>query len=294
MRLGRRLYDARKELCENLNLRAIIAGGRIPGYANYYKKLTPKQYIEEVKKKEMYDPVLSFQLANDFHVRKVMTRYMPDDKASKSYATLLEWINVYYEEEEKLIGRRKSIVRAGLVQWQMRRVRSVEDFLQQVEFFVDTVSSYNADFVVFPEFFNAPLMALFNEVSAADAVRLLSDYTEQIRDEMLNMAVSYNINVICGSMPEYRDHNLYNVSYLCRRDGVIDSQYKLHITPDESSYWGLQGGYQLNVFETDAGRVGILICYDVEFPELGRILAEQDMDIFLYHIGLIQKMRTCG
>ena len=279
IRLGRRLYDARKELCENLNLRAIIAGGRIPGYANYYKKLTPKQYIEQVKKKEVYDPVLSFQLANDFHVRKVMTRYMPDDKASKSYATLLEWINVYYEEEEKLIGRKKSIARAGLVQWQMRRVRSVEDLLQQVEFFVDTVSSYNADFVLFPEFFNAPLMALFNEVSAADAVRLLSDYTEQIRDEMLNMAVSYNINIICGSMPEYEDHNLYNVSYLCRRDGTIDSQYKLHITPDESSYWGLQGGYNLSVFDTDADRVGILICYDVEFPELGRILAEQDMDI---------------
>ena len=279
IRLGRRLYDARKELCENLNLRAIIAGGRIPGYANYYKKLTPKQYIEQVKKKEVFDPVLSFQLANEFHVRKVMTRYMPDDKASKSYATLLEWINVYYEEEEKLIGRKKSIARAGLVQWQMRRVRSVEDFLQHVEFFVDTVSSYNADFVLFPEFFNAPLMALFNEVSASDAVRLLSDYTEQIRDEMLNMAVSYNINIICGSMPEYHDHNLYNVSYLCRRDGTVDSQYKLHITPDESSYWGLQGGFNLNVWDTDAGRVGILICYDVEFPELGRILAEQDMDI---------------
>jgi predicted amidohydrolase/GNAT superfamily N-acetyltransferase len=279
MRLGRRLYDARKELCENLNLRAIIAGGRIPGYANYHKKLTPKQYIEKVRKKEIYDPVLSFQIANEFHVRKVMTRYMPDDKASKAYATLLEWINVYYEEEEKAFGRRKSLVRAGLVQWQMRRVRSVEDMLQQVEFFVDTVSSYNADFVMFPEFFNAPLMALFNEVNAPDAVRLLSDFTERIRDEMLNMAVSYNINIICGSMPMYSDGELYNVCYLARRDGTTDMQYKLHITPDEFSFWGMQGGENLQVFETDAGRIGILICYDVEFPELSRILAEQSMDI---------------
>jgi predicted amidohydrolase/GNAT superfamily N-acetyltransferase len=279
MRLGRRLYDARKELCENLNLRAIIAGGRIPGYANYAKKITPKQYIELVSRKEIYDPVLSFQLANDFHVRRVMKRYMPDDKASKSYATLLEWINVYYDEEEKLIGRRKTIVRAGLVQWQMRRVKSVEDLLQTVEFFVDTVSSYNADFVLFPEFFNAPLMALFNDVSSPDAVRMLADYTETIRDEMLNMAVSYNINIICGSMPLYQDNNLYNVSYLCRRDGTTEVQYKLHITPDESSYWGLQGGYKLNAFDTDAGRVGILICYDVEFPELTRVLADQKLDI---------------
>jgi predicted amidohydrolase/ribosomal protein S18 acetylase RimI-like enzyme len=279
MRLGRRLYDARKELCENLNLRAIIAGGRIPGYREYRDVMTPKQYIEEVKNKELYDPVLSFQLANDFHVRKVITRYSDDDVASHYYATLLEWINVYYEESEKLIGGTKTVVRVGAVQWQMRRVVSLEDLLHQMEFFVDTVSSYNADFVMFPEFFNAPLMAMFRDVDAADAVRMLADYTESIRDKMQELAISYNINIIAGSMPVYEEHKLYNVSYLMHRDGQLDAQYKLHITPDEQSYWGLQGGDQLKVFNTDAGRIGILICYDVEFPELGRILADQQMDI---------------
>ncbi|MCC5919548.1 MAG: GNAT family N-acetyltransferase [Cyclobacteriaceae bacterium] len=279
MRIGRRLYDARKELCENLELRAIIAGGRIPGYKEYADKISPRKYIDEVKNKEIYDPVLSFQLANDFHVRKVITKYLPDDTDSKSYATLLEWINIYYEEKEVLIGGRKSEARIGLVQWQMRRVSSIEDMLHQVEFFVDTVAGYKADFVLFPEFFNAPLMSMFNDVEASDAVRLLSDYTEEIREEMLNMAVSYNINIITGSMPVYDNHKLHNVSYICRRDGTWDQQLKLHITPDESSYWGLQGGDSLKVFETDAGKIGILICYDVEFPELGRILADQDMDI---------------
>jgi hypothetical protein len=61
--LGRRLYDARKEICENLNLRGIIAGGRIPGYKDYADKLTPAKYIEMVRNKELSDPVLSFQLA---------------------------------------------------------------------------------------------------------------------------------------------------------------------------------------------------------------------------------------
>jgi len=167
----------------------------------------------------------------------------------------------------------------GAVQWQMRRVVSLEDMLHQMEFFVDTVSSYNADFVMFPEFFNAPLMAMFKEVDAADAVRMLADYTEKIRDKMQEMAISYNINIIAGSMPVYEDHKLYNVSYLLHRDGNIDAQYKLHITPDEQSYWGLQGGDTVKVFKTDAGRIGILICYDVEFPELSRIMAEQQMDI---------------
>src|SRR5690606_19608324 len=193
--------------------------------------------------------------------------------------TLLEWINVYYDEEEKLIGGPKAVVRAGMVQWQMRQVNSIEDFLQQVEFFVDTVSGYNADFVVFPEFFNAPLMALYKDVTASDAVRLLSDYTERIREEMVSMAISYNINIIGGSMPVYKNHKLFNVCYLCRRDGTWEQAHKLHVTPDEAHYWGLQGGDKIKIFNTDAGRIGILICYDVEFPELARLLAEENMDI---------------
>lgn len=279
IRLGRRLYDTRKELCEKLNLRAIIMGGRIPGYKKHAKELSPREYIEQVKSKEIYDPILTFQLNNDFHIRKVMTNYLPDDKESKSYAVLLEWINVYYDESEKLFGDKKVVVRLGVVQWKMRRMYSLEDLNQQLEFFVDTVSGYKADFVLFPEFFNAPLMANYNKVSASDAVRALAEYTEQIKEKMLELALSYNINIIGGSMPLYTEEGLFNVSYLCRRDGTWDMQYKLHVTPDEASYWGMKGGDVLKVFDTDAGKIGILICYDVEFPELGRILAEQGVNI---------------
>ena len=52
MRLGRRLYEARKELCLSLNLKSIIAGGRIPNYKDHAQQLTPQQYIEQVKRKE--------------------------------------------------------------------------------------------------------------------------------------------------------------------------------------------------------------------------------------------------
>ena len=70
LRLGRRLYEVRKELCENLNLRAIMAGGRIPNYAKYADSLKPREYIEKVRMKEIHDPTLSFQLSNDFHVKE--------------------------------------------------------------------------------------------------------------------------------------------------------------------------------------------------------------------------------
>ncbi|MBI9077349.1 MAG: GNAT family N-acetyltransferase [Desulfatibacillum sp.] len=281
LRLGRRLYDARKELCETLNLKSIIFGGRIPGYGEYSNDMTPAVYIQKVKENEIYDPVLSFQLLNDFHIKKILKNYMPEDTQSDSYGVLMEWNNIYYEKRQKLFGGRKSYPRIAVVQWQMRPFDKLEDFLQQAEFFVDAVAGYNSDIVLFPELLNAPLLKNFNQENPAEAMRSLSEYTEEIRMAFVNMAITYNINIVTGSMPELKDDSLYNVAFMCRRDGTWDAQYKLHITPDESQYWGLKGGDNLKIFDTDLGKVGVLICYDVEFPELSRNLADKGMTLLL-------------
>jgi class 3 adenylate cyclase/ribosomal protein S18 acetylase RimI-like enzyme len=296
MRLGRRLYDARKELCRSLNLRAIVAGGRIPGYRRHVDEMTPEEYIELVKRRELHDPILSFQLANDFHVRRVITGYMPEDDKSRAYATLVQWDNIFYETERtSLIGGRKSAVRIGTVQWQMRRVNDFDDLMTNVEFFVDAMAGYNCDFILFPEFFNAALLAQFNQDDPAEAMRGLAQYTDEICEAMLKLAVSYNINIVAGSMPVYEDNTLYNVAFLCRRDGTIDAQYKLHATPDERFYWGVQGGDKLRVFDTDVGRVGIRVCYDAEFPDLPRLLADQVMQILAsYQAEMVPVVRKHG
>ncbi len=278
LRLGRRLYDARKELCENLNLKSIVAGGRMPNYHKYSDKLSPKDYIQKVRDKEIYDPVLYFQMSNDFHVKKVLRNYLPDDKDSKQNAVLIEWNNIYYQEKID-IGASKSYARIGVVQWQLRTVRNLESFFENVEFFVDAVSGYKADFVLFPELFNAPLMAEFNEDNAATAIRKLAGYTDEISERLQQYALEYNINIIAGSMPVYEDDKLYNVAYLFRRNGTFETQKKIHVTPAERADWGMTGGDSVQVFDTDAGKIGILICYDSEFPELSRILADQGMQI---------------
>lgn len=280
LRLARRLYDARKEICENLNLRAIMAGGRIPNYSEYAGDLTPKQYIEKVKLQEIHDPTLSFQLSNDFHVRKVLTNYLPGDADSKEYATLLEWLNIYYQPEEKLINAPKQTVRIGLIQWQMRLFPTFESLVEQIEFFVDSISGYGADFALFPELFNAPLMEKFNHLGERDAIREMAGYTDRLVEIFRDFAVSYNVNIVSGSMPVIdKDGALKNVSYFCHRNGNIDDYQKIHITPAEASAWGMTGGDALKVIETDAGKVGVLICYDVEFPELPRLLREQGMQL---------------
>jgi predicted amidohydrolase/GNAT superfamily N-acetyltransferase len=279
LRLGRRLYDYRKELCEKENLRAIVFGGRMPNYHKYAGTYSPKEYIEKVKSREIHDPVLNFQLSNDFHVKKILKNYLQGDKASKEFAALLQWDNIYYQEEQSKPQKEKSIIRLGLVQWQMRSYKSLAELVEQMEFFVDAVSGYRCDFVLFPEFFNAPLMAAYNDLAEAEAIRKLADYTMKLRDEFAKMAISYNINIITGSMPLVEDEQLYNVGFLCKRNGEIERFIKVHVTPDEAKVWGMTGGDEIRIFDTDCGKIGVLICYDVEFPELSRIMALDGMNI---------------
>ena len=280
LRLARRMYEYRKDLCESLNLKAIMFGGRIPNYHKYADKMRPKEYINKVRQKEIFDPVLTFQLSNDFHVRKVMRNYLPNDEESKHYACLLQWDNIYYQAPSQDVVSKKTTVRVGLVQWQMRSYRTIDDLFEQIEFFVDAVSGYQSDFILFPEYFNAPLMARFNDESESEAIRGLAQYTEEIRSRFVKLAISYNINIITGSMPQLKeDGRLYNVGFLCRRDGSYESYEKIHVTPDEIKSWGLCGGSKIQTFETDCARIGILICYDVEFPELSRLMAAEGMQI---------------
>ena len=278
LRLGRRLYDARKELCEQLNLKSIVAGGRIPNYHKFAQELTPKEYIQKVSYKEIYDPTLTFQISNDFHVKRILTDYLPGDNESKDYATLLEWNNIYYNRKQNNT-RYNSIVRLGLVQWQMRHFPNLEAFFEQVEFFIDAVSGYSADFIMFPELFNTPLLAPYNHLSEYEAMKILAKKTDDIVKKLSEYAVSYNVNVISGSMPVWDRRKLYNVSFLCHRNGDIDATRKIHITPNEFKYYAMTGGDELNIFNTDCGKIGIQICYDIEFPELSRLMALEGVHI---------------
>ena len=70
-----------------------------------------------------------------------------------------------------------------------------------------------------------------------------------------------------------------NICYVCLRDGEVHEQAKIHPTPNEVYWWNIEGGYELAAIKTDCGPIGVLICYDAEFPELARHLADQGANI---------------
>ena len=111
------------------------------------------------------------------------------------------------------------------------------------------------------------------------AARELAEFTPRYLELFTRLAIKYNVNIVGGSHFTVEGDTLYNIAYLFRRDGTIGKQYKLHITPNERRWWGVSPGDALEVFDTDRGKIAILICYDVEFPELARIAADKGAQI---------------
>lgn len=280
MKLSRRLYDARKDLARKLNLKRIIIGGRLPNYYKYAATLSIDEYVEKVTNRSIYDPVLTAQLSNGFSLRRVLPDYLPNDKESRGYATLLEWTNYNFEPKKRDGAPGSSYVRVSAVQYQMRAIKNFEEFEKHCEFFVDTASDYRSDFVLFPEMITLQLLSFLPKKKPGEAVRQLTKYTPQYEKLFTRLAIRYNINIIAGSHLTVENDSLYNISYLFRRDGTMEKQYKVHITPSERKWWGVESGDKMKVFNTDKGKIAILICYDSEFPELARIAASKGAKLF--------------
>jgi predicted amidohydrolase len=166
-------------------------------------------------------------------------------------------------------------VRICAVQYQMRHIESFEEFAQQCKYFVDVASGYRSDFVLFPELLTTQLLSFIPNNPPAEGVRRLAEFTPQYLDLFAELAIKFDVNVIGGSHITAENGRLFNTSYLFNRNGRIDKQHKLHITPPERRWWGVQPGDSFEVFDTDKGKVAINICYDVEFPELARHAVDQ-------------------
>jgi GNAT superfamily N-acetyltransferase len=94
--IGRMLYDRRKQFVIDSGKRGIIAGGSLPGYFDHKGSTPVDEYVESVVRGEIYDPTLTFQLANGFEVRGLLENYL-EDEADDGWAALIVWENPEYQ-----------------------------------------------------------------------------------------------------------------------------------------------------------------------------------------------------
>ena len=285
LRIGRRMYELRKRLCQDLGLKGIVFGGRLPGFSRRARRYQGdvRAYVADVVAGRVRDRALSFQLRNGFELIGVLPGYLPQDLESAGYAAHLLWRNPKIDANAPTRGTQRPLpdsVRVATVQYQQRRVASFEEFATQVEYFVDIAADYRADFVVFPELFTLQLLSVENKpLSPVDSLLALTGYTERFAQLLCELAVRHNINIIGGSHPtrtsDGEDGKVRNICYVALRDGSLHTRDKLHPTPNERTWWGIGGGDSAQAIMTDCGPIGVMICYDSEFPELGRHLVDQ-------------------
>jgi omega-amidase len=144
-------------------------------------------------------------------------------------------------------------------------------------------ASKTADLVVLPEMFNCPY----------DIEKFL-EYAEESNNSPTLIKVSdaakkAGIYLVAGSIPEKEGKHVYNSSFFLNPQGkIIGSYRKMHLfdidVPGEISFKEsetLTAGDQLTIVETDLGKIGICICYDLRFPELLRLMTLQGAQLIV-------------
>ena len=176
------------------------------------------------------------------------------------------------------------MTRIKLALCQMNVVDNKEENIKTASLMIEKSVSKNADFIILPEMFNCPYSnEKFIEYGE-------EEQTSNTLYEISNLAKKNQVYILAGSIPEIDNDKLYNTSYLFDKQGnIIAKHRKMHlfdidisvkITFKESDV--LSAGDDFTIADTEFGKVGIGICYDIRFPEYARILAKNEADILIY------------
>ena len=170
-------------------------------------------------------------------------------------------------------------------QFDMRAEPSLAAFLTHMEGLVRTASERGASAILFPELASTGLLGAIedHEVTSAtitaDYWERLPEHTDAIVDGLVSMARAHKIVIIGGSHNRLSDDgSLRNTAYVVHPDGRVETQDKIHLTPQEHAL-GARGGDELLVTKIGPFTAGVLICADIQFPELARHLVRQGVDL---------------
>lgn len=162
-------------------------------------------------------------------------------------------------------------MKVALIQMSVQKEKL--DNINKARTLIAEVSSKGVDFVVLPEMFNCPYETNFFPNYAEEE----GGYTYQ---ELSKLAKKYNIYLIAGSIPEKDGDKVYNTSYVFDKTGKsIAKHRKVHLF--EITYPNgiefresdtLSSGNNITTFETEFGKMGLMICFDIRFVEMARLM----------------------
>lgn len=146
---------------------------------------------------------------------------------------------------------------------------------------VGDAAKQGADLLVFPEYGAMELATLDGADAALDLERSLHAVSDRMEDAAalhLKLAAEHGVHILGASAPANAGFERpVNRAEFYAPTGERDHQDKQIMTMFERDPWNVTGGGPLKIFDTALGKIGVLICYDSEFPLLGRALEEADI-----------------
>ncbi|MDO8444121.1 MAG: carbon-nitrogen hydrolase family protein [bacterium] len=161
-------------------------------------------------------------------------------------------------------------LKIAVVQFDIKRL-APDDNLEKAEKFIDKAATSDADLIVFPEdFVTDPIVG----------IKEFADSAHKYRDHFQNLAKKYSIDLVPGSFIEEGNGKLYNTAYYIDSNGKVLSRYrKINLWHPERRCF--TPGQETVAFDTRFGKVGLIICWDLIFPEVFREMARRGVEIVI-------------
>jgi predicted amidohydrolase len=174
------------------------------------------------------------------------------------------------------------LLRIAAAQYPLSDLADLAAYEAKIGGWVAQAAGQGAEVLVFPEYGSMELASIAGKgrdiQGALDAVSALIPEVDRVHSAL---ARRHGVLIVAGSAPQRRGSLTLNVARVFGPSGAAGSYDKIMPTPGERSLLGVTGGRTLKLFETPKAKIGLLICYDIEFPLLSRALAEAGAEIIL-------------
>jgi predicted amidohydrolase len=176
-----------------------------------------------------------------------------------------------------------SKLRLGLTQYPITGPRDVRLFWDKIDTILADAAAAGTELLVLPEYASMEVAACYPGAgNAARELAAVADAAPALLAGFRDAANRHGIWLLPGTLPwRTASGTIVNRAPLIAPDGRIAGQEKTVMTRFEAEHWGVCPGAAPRVFETDWGRIGITICYDVEFPPLARAQAQAGVWLIL-------------
>lgn len=171
----------------------------------------------------------------------------------------------------------KGKIRVAVVSWKVREISKEGEFFSHLHELVERCASSGAVLVVLPELFQVELLTMFPDGDPASVPELLTPFSSRLVDELCALAKRLQLTIIGGSLLVRETGGIFNVCPVCYPDGSVQYQPKNISTRWESDAWKVQN--KQGIQELKPSNLGVSICYDSEFPESTRALAERGVTV---------------